>query len=735
MAIRFDAATGCFHLDTRRSSYQFLADRHGFLLHLYYGPRTQGCADYLLTYADRGFSGSPYDCGADRSYSLDALPQEFPFQGSGDFRSPMLVLRDGNGAFGCDLRYKGYDIAPGLPAPEGLPAAYTDDAAADGAETLAVRLFDARLKLRVTLLYGVLPEDDVILRAVRLENRGEETLTVRKLQSACLDFVSGQYDLLSFSGRHAMERSLDRRPLLPGETRIGSRRGYSSHQFSPFVILANRNCGEDAGQCWAMHFVYSGGFCCEAGVDQFGQTRLQMGLSEEQFSWPLKPGEGLTGPEVLMSFSDAGFSRLSHSLHRCVRRHVCRGKFRDALRPVLLNSWEASYFRFTGDSILALADEARALGVEMLVMDDGWFGDRRDDNRALGDWTPNEEKLGRSLGELVREVNRRGLKFGIWMEPEMISEESGLYRRHPDWALAIPGKAPVRSRYQLVLDLSRQDVCDFVYGAICSVLDQGNIEYLKWDVNRSISDVFSHSGEDQGTVLHRYLLGLYGILERLTRRYPDLLIEGCAGGGGRFDLGMLYYCPQIWCSDNTDAADRLRIQYGTSFGFPVSAVGSHVSACPNHQTGRTVPFLTRAHVAMAGSFGYELNPARLSAEERAAIPEQIAAYRRFAPLIQNGLYYRLSNPAEDPACAWSFVAEDRSEALLFAVLQEIHGNMPAVYVFPRGLKPGALYRDEAAGRIYPADALMSAGLPLPQGMGQYGSVCIHLKEVPEPREP
>ena len=730
MSVRFDVETRCFHLDTAHSSYQFLADSYGFLLHLYYGPRTTGNADYLLTYADRGFSGNPYDSGLDRTYSLDALPQEFPFQGSGDYRSPMLVLRDGNGTFGCDLRYQGYEIIPGLPVLEGLPAVYTEDAAADGAETLKVFLADSRLNLQVTLLYGVLPEPDVIVRAVELKNEGKDVLTVEKLQSACMDFVSGQYDLLSFSGRHAMERSLDRRPLLPGETRIGSRRGYSSHQFSPFAILAERNCTEDAGQCWAMHFVYSGGFCCEAGVDQYGQTRLQMGLAEEQFSWPLRPGEAFTGPEVLMSFSAAGLARLSHSLHRCIRRHVCRGKFRDTVRPVLLNSWEASYFDFTGDSILALADEAKNLGVDMLVMDDGWFGNRWDDNRALGDWTPNEEKLVCTLGELVREVNRRGLKFGIWMEPEMVSEESALYRLHPDWVLAIPGKAPVRSRYQLVLDLSRADVCDHLFGAICSVLDQANIEYLKWDVNRSVADVFSHKTPDQGTVLHRYILGLYCILERLNRRYPDLLIEGCAGGGGRFDAGMLYYCPQIWCSDNTDAIDRLRIQHGTSFGFPVSAVGSHVSACPNHQTGRTVPLQTRSHVAMSGTFGYELNPALLREEERRAIPEELAAFRRYAPLIQNGLYYRLSDPVTAPACAWSFVSEDGSEALVFAVLQEVHGNMLPVYIFPRGLKSGILYRDEESGRIYPSDALMSAGLPLPQGLGESESVCLHLLAVP-----
>ena len=727
MSIHIDAEKRIFTLHTLHSTYQMQADRLDQLLHLYYGARTGGSMDYLLCFADRGFSGNPAGAGEDRTYSLDVLPQEFPYLGSGDFRAAALVVRGGDGAFGCGLRYRGYELLPGKYRLPGLPAVYAEDAA-DEAESLKIILEDERLSLRVELLYGVLPKLDVITRSVVVRNLGSASLCVEKLLSASLDFVGGDYDLISFHGRHAMERLPDRRPLGHGSSVIGSRRGYSSHQYNPFVILADRTATESAGRCWAMQFVWSGSFRAEGEKDQFGLTRLQMGLGEEQFSYPLASGESLIGPEVILSYSGAGLERLSHQLHRCLRRHVCRGKYRDSRRPVLLNSWEASYFDFDGGSLLSLAQEAAALGMEMLVMDDGWFGSRYDDRRALGDWHVNVDKLGCTLGELIERVNALGLKFGIWMEPEMINEDSELYRSHPDWALAIPGKAPIRSRSQLVLDFSRAEVREHIFESICQVLDQGRVEYLKWDVNRSIADVYSHTAADQGRVLYDNMLGVYEILERLNTRYPDLLIEGCSGGGGRFDAGMLYYSPQIWCSDNTDAIDRLRIQYGTSFGYPVSAVGSHVSACPNHQTGRTVPIETRGAVAAAGTFGCELDPAKLSEAERRAVREQTRLYRENADLIREGLYYRLSDPMSDDCCAWAFVSEDGKEAMITAVLQALHGYMQPQYIRLRGLTPGALYRDRESGRIFGADALMDMGLPLPQGMRQFESFVWRLEK-------
>ncbi len=725
MPILYDDAHKTFTLHTERTTYQLQLDRFGAPLHLYYGRRAEGCLDYLLTYADRGFSGNPYEAGTDKTFSYDALPQEFPTQGTGDYRAPLLAVRAADGSFGCALRYAGHDIRAGKYALPGLPAVYAEEG--DGAETLELRLENARLGLRVRLLYGVLPKLDILTRAAVVENIGAAPFTVERLDSACLDFVYGDFDLLRFQGRHAMERQLVRAPLEHGLTAIGSRRGYSSHQYNPLLILAERGATETAGRCWAMEYVYSGGFEAGAELDQYGQTRLFMGLASESLSYELAPGESLAAPEVILSFSADGLSRLSHSLHRCLRARVCRGWWRDRPRPLLLNSWEASYFDFTGESILSLAREAKELGVELLVMDDGWFGERCDDRRALGDWTANEKKLGCTLSELSARVHALGLGFGIWMEPEMLSQDSALYRAHPDWAFALPGEKPQRSRYQLVLDLSRRDVCDWLYDTVCAVLDQG-VDYLKWDLNRSIAESYSHVTA-QGRVLYDYMVGLYGLLERLLARYPRLLIEGCSGGGGRFDAGMLAYCPQIWCSDNTDAIDRLRIQHGTSFGYPASAVGAHVSACPNHQTGRTTPFETRAAVAMAGTFGYELDPKKLSETERAAMRAQAEQWKQDAPLVLSGDRYRLSDPARDAVAAWSFVSEDGSRALVTAVLQEIHANLPAQYVTPRGLTPGAFYRESATGRVYPADALMDAGLPLPIGLGQYDCVQWRLERV------
>ncbi len=725
MAIIFNETEKIFSIHTKNSTYQMKVDAYGFLLHLYYGRRTNGTADYLLTYADRGFSGNPYDAGQDRTYSLDALPQEFPCRGNGDFRSPALDVKDEGGIYGCDLRYDGYRLSKGKYAIPGLPAAYADE---DEAETLEIIMKDEALNLQVHLLYGVLPKLDIVTRSVRIQNDGEKRIFLEKVQSACLDFVGGQFDLLTFYGRHAMERNVQRTAVTHTCQRICSRRGTSSHQYNPLLLLAEQGTTEEHGACYAMSFVYSGGFQGEAERDQFNQTRMMLGLCEEQFSYPLAPGSVFHAPEVIMTYSQEGLGQLSHNLHKCIRRHVCRGHYRDVVRPILVNSWEASYFNFSGQTILDLAREAADLGVEMLVMDDGWFGKRDDDYSGLGDWNVNEQKLGCSLKELVDNVNALGLKFGIWFEPEMINEDSELYRAHPDWVLALPERKPVRGRYQLVLDFSRKEVVDAIYEQVCAILDQANIEYLKWDINRSICDVYTHGEKAQETVLYDYMLGLYDFLERLVNRYPKLLIEGCSGGGGRFDAGMLYYTPQIWCSDNTDAVDRTRIQYGTSFGYPVSTVGSHVSAVPNHQTGRIVSLKTRGVVAMSGTFGYELDFGKLSEEEKSEVRRQIATYKELAGLIQNGDYYRLSNPFTDEIAAWEMVSDDKDEALVFAVMLEIHGNMPVSYIKVRGLSADSFYLDEMTQKVYSSNMLMESGLPVMAGLGAYQAFYWHLKK-------
>lgn len=720
MAITFNETTRIFTLTTAHTTYQMQADAQGYLLHLYYGARTAGEMDYLLNYGDRGFSGNPNSAGSDRTYSLDALPQEYPSLGTGDFRNYVLNIENADGSQCCNPVYITHEIAAGKYTLKGLPFVRAEE---NEAETLKIILEDPVTKVELHLLYGVLEKEDIITRSVIIKNAGKAPVTVKKAQSACLDFLHGDYDLIKFYGRHAMERNMERMPVSHESTRIGSRRGTSSHQYNPGVILAGKNTNEDSGSCYGMLFVYSGNFLVEAEKDQYDQTRIQMGLTDELFAYPLEAGAEFIAPEVILSYTNKGLSRLSQQYHHCIMNHICQGKYVHANRPVLINSWEAAYFDFTGDTIVELAKEAKALGIDMVVMDDGWFGKRNDDNSSLGDWYVNEEKLGGTLTKLIERVNAEGVKFGIWIEPEMVSEDSDLYREHPEWAITIPGRKPVRSRNQLVLDFSRKEVRDEIFKRICAVLDQGNVEYIKWDMNRSLADIYAPN------VTYDYVLGVYDFLEKLTNRYPDILIEGCSGGGGRFDAGMLYYTPQIWCSDNTDAINRTRIQYGTSFFYPVAAMGSHVSAVPNHQTGRVTSMHTRGVAAMSGTFGYELNPALLNAKEKAEIRAQLAQYREYQELIREGDYYRLSNPFQDNFAAWMVVSDDRSKALVSVIRLTAEANPPAAYVTLKGMEEDAFYREKTTGKVYPGAALMEAGILLPAAVSEYEACQIELERV------
>ena len=720
MAITFNETTRIFTLTTAHTTYQMQADAQGYLLHLYYGARTAGEMDYLLNYGDRGFSGNPNSAGSDRTYSLDALPQEYPSLGTGDFRNYALNIENADGSQCCNPVYITHEIAAGKYTLKGLPFVRAEE---NEAETLKIILEDPVTKVELHLLYGVLEKEDIITRSVIIKNAGKAPVTVKKAQSACLDFLHGDYDLIKFYGRHAMERNMERMPVSHESTRIGSRRGTSSHQYNPGVILAGKNTNEDSGSCYGMLFVYSGNFLVEAEKDQYDQTRIQMGLTDELFAYPLEAGAEFIAPEVILSYTNKGLSRLSQQYHHCIMNHICQGKYVHVNRPVLINSWEAAYFDFTGDTIVELAKEAKALGIDMVVMDDGWFGKRNDDNSSLGDWYVNEEKLGGTLTKLIERVNAEGVKFGIWIEPEMVSEDSDLYREHPEWAITIPGRKPVRSRNQLVLDFSRKEVRDEIFKRICAVLDQGNVEYIKWDMNRSLADIYAPN------VTYDYVLGVYDFLEKLTNRYPDILIEGCSGGGGRFDAGMLYYTPQIWCSDNTDAINRTRIQYGTSFFYPVAAMGSHVSAVPNHQTGRVTSMHTRGVAAMSGTFGYELNPALLNAKEKAEIRAQLAQYREYQELIREGDYYRLSNPFQDNFAAWMVVSDDRSKALVSVISLTAEANPPAAYVTLKGMEEDAFYREKTTGKVYPGAALMEAGILLPAAVSEYEAYQIELERV------
>ena len=714
-----------FSLHTKHSTYQMKVDRD-FLIHTYYGPYV-GDSDmsYLARCIDRGFSGNS-DGITDKGYSLDTQLLEYPSYGTGDFRNDCLRVAYADGSQVTDLKYVSHEIKEGKYGLEGLPAMYQGE---ENVQTLEVVLQDVYKKLEVILYYGVFENLDVITRACKIVNKGEDKVNLLRAYSMCLDFNNKDMDFVHFYGRHAMERIMERTPLHHGIQSVGSRRGFSSHQHNPFVVLCAHDAGEDHGNCYGASFVYSGNFAAEAEVTQADCTRMTMGIHDAQFQFELQPQESFTAPEVMLSFSSEGLGTLSRNYHKAIRYHICRGKYKTARRPILINNWEATYFNFNTEKLLDIAREAKKLGIEMLVMDDGWFGKREDDVSGLGDWFVNEKKLGGKLKDLVDGVNEIGLKFGIWFEPEMISEDSDLYRAHPDWALKIPGRAPTRGRQQLVLDFSREDVRTYIFDRMCEILESSDIEYVKWDANRHLTDVWSAllPAERQGEVFHRFILGLYDFLEKITQRFPNVLFEGCSGGGGRFDAGMMYYHPQIWCSDDTDAVERLEIQYGTSFAYPVSTMGAHVSVCPNHQTGRSVSMKTRGVVAMSGTFGYELDITKLSEEDKQTVKEQIEAFKKYYDLIQNGDYYRLTDDGrKSPFVAWEFVSADKKEALLNVVVLRTKANPILHTVYARGLEADMMYQVEGSQEKFSGAALMNGGYPIPVMGDDYQAVQIHL---------
>ena len=728
MSIAYHEESRVISLRTVHQLYQMKVAEGNVLLHLYYGPAAEGEMGYLLRTANRGFCGNPYEQRHDRGFSLDTLPQEYSGSGVGDYRLSAVRAVAADGSRSVDLRYVSHRIEAGRAELPGLPFVR----AAEDTETLVVTLRDSVTGLRAELRYHVFPGHDVIVRSVRLVNEGTRPLVIGKAASACVDFPYGDFDVLHFHGRHNMERMPERVRLPRGVTAFGSTRGMSSHQSNPFMILCDRRATETAGDCYGFMLVYSGNHLEEIEVDQLGGTRVVAGIHPEGFAWTLDPGERFDTPECILSHSAEGLNGLSRQFHNLIREQVIAPRWREARRPVLINSWEAAYFDFDAAKILRFAQSARELGVEMLVLDDGWFGKRDDDNSGLGDWTVNEKKLGCSMGELSAQIHALGLRFGLWFEPEMISEDSDLYRAHPDWALCDPDRKPMLSRNQLVLDLSRQDVVDYLFGALCAVLDHAQIDYVKWDFNRSVANCYSHAlpADRQGETAHRCMLGTYQLLSRLLARYPELMIEGCSGGGGRFDAGMLFYCPQIWCSDDTDAVERLEIQRGTSYGYPVSAMGAHVSAVPNHQTGRVVPMRTRGIVAQSGTFGYELNPNALTDAEKEEVRAQIADYRRYAGLVMHGDYYRLTELDDGKEfSAWMFVARDGGEALVNLVVTHVRANDAFPWIRLRGLIPEACYRLEGSGEIYAGSALMAAGISFPAAAGEYAAHQLHFVRV------
>ena len=724
MSVTFNEEKKIFRLDTEKSTYVMGVSPEGFLGHIYYGDRLFMEADnYLLRMEEPPYTPSVNK--REKSAFLDFFPMEYPTGGIGDYRESCLNIRNAAGNMGCELHYTGHEIYKGKKGLKGLPASFATE---DEAETLEITLKDADLDLEVVLSYTAFEKENVITRSVRVQNQGKEDLRIEKILSACLDMDNENFSMLSLHGTWARERHIQTGELHYGKQVISSARGESSHQEHPFFALVTNGTEQENGKVYAMHFVYSGNFMAETELCQFDNLRMTMGINPEEFSWLLTPGEEFQAPEVVIVYSGNGLGAMTRSYHDFYRNHLIRSKFKYEKRPILINNWEATYFDFNTDKLLDIAREAKICGIEMLVMDDGWFGKRNSDNCSLGDWKVNEEKITGGLKHLVDEVNKIGLQFGIWFEPEMISPDSDLYRAHPDWAIQIQGREATQSRNQYVLDFSRPEVRDYAYECVASVLRSANIAYVKWDMNRQLSDLGSSylPKERQQELFHRYVLGVYELQERLVTEFPDLLLENCSGGGARFDPGMLYYSPQIWCSDNTDAVERLMIQEGSALIYPLSVIGAHVSDCPNHSVGRVTPFETRGHVALAGTFGYELDITKIPEEDRALIPEQTATYNKYRHLIQQGEYYRIASYRENHKYdCWALSSQDKKEVLVTYVQVLGVPNSHSRKVFLRGFDPKVTYRLEGTEETYTGEMLMKGGFLMKDFWGDFKSRLYH----------
>ena len=752
-----------FTLHTKNSTYQMKVDEQNMLIHTYYGNRTDDTdCSYLIRMADRGFSGNIPGTDRERVYSLDFLPQEFPVYGDGDYRVDCLKADLGSGVQDGMFFFDSYQVREGKYNIPGLPAFFSSEKS-EG-ETLEIVLKDAVEEVYVHLLYGVFEELDIITRAAVVENRTEGDIQISRIMSACLDLGMGKYDLIHFYGKHAGERQMERNSLPHGITELRSTRGTSSHQHNPFVILADKDTTESTGECYSASFLYSGGFHAQAEVDQFNQTRLVIGIDDYDFSWKLKKGESFSTPEVCLTYSADGFSKLSQTLHQAIVSNLIRSCWKDRVRPILVNNWEATYFDFNEEKILTIAKKAKEAGVELFVLDDGWFGARNDDYRGLGDWYVNLEKLPDGISGLSKKVEELGLKFGLWVELEMVNKDSDLYRAHPDWIISAPNRFESHARHQNVLDFSRNEVVDYIYEMIAKVIRESSISYIKWDMNRYMSEPYSKGSApcEQGKVMHKYILGVYDLYTRLTTEFPHILFESCASGGARFDPAMLYFAPQTWCSDDTDASERTKIQYGTSYVYPIVSMGSHVSAVPNHQMHRITPIETRANVAYFGTFGYELDLNLLSDAEIETVKKQIAFMKEHRELIQmDGDFYRLLSPFEGNETAWMVVSSDKTQAVaaFYQRLNKVNASWLRLkldgldantkYEVSCDMAPVTSYdakiaeayghkTDEDSVKTYQAygDELMSAGIPIDREElnkkgGDFASLLYTLKKVDE----
>lgn len=728
--INFDEKNKVFHLHNNQISYLLSIEDGNTLAHLYFGKAIREYHGGLrYPRLDRGFSGN-LPGSLDRTFSKDSLPQEYSCAGEMDFRTPATIVRQKDGSNATFLTYESYKIVQGKPNLEGLPHSWVKNK--EEAATLIITLKDKYGDLKFDLLYTIYRDRPIIVRSVKVRNTGKDTLNLEKVSSMQMDFVDRNFDMITLPGAHAHERHMQRTRVNQGIHVYSSIRGTSSHPMNPFVALVDKDTTEFAGDAYGFAFVYSGNHKFEIEKDPYSQTRVVIGINDYNFNWELQAKDSFQTPEVIMAYSDNGLNKMSQAFHSLIHDRIIRSKYKDQVRPILVNNWEATYFDFTEEKLKPIVDDAKDMGIEMFVLDDGWFGHRDDDNSSLGDWAVFKKKFPNGLDHFADYVHQQGLKFGLWFEPEMISVDSNLYKKHPDYLMHVPGRKPSPARNQYVLDLGREEVRNNIFEQMKKILDSGKIDYIKWDMNRHLSDVYEADlpANRQGEVYHRYVLGLYDLLEKIVDRYPDLLIEGCSGGGGgRFDAGMAYYNPQIWASDDSDAIDRLSIQYGTSLVYPQSMMTSHVSVSPNEQNGRITPFKTRGIVAMWGDLGYELDLTKMNEKDRQSVKEQVKEYKKIRKVTQYGTFYRLKNAQTSNQCAWETVSRDKNEVVLSVV--KVMASAQPDFTKPKlvGLDPNKPYEDQASHKVYGGDELMNLGIYDPIEHGDFKAYMYHFKAV------
>lgn len=698
MGIIFNGKSGEFHLFNNEISYIIKILRNEQLGQLYFGKKVpvKDNYDYLIENRYRPVTAYVYE--NEYSFTLEHLRQEYPAYGTTDFRMPAVEIAQKNGSTITNFTYVSHKIYAGKPKLSGLPATYTEDDSE--ADTLEVLLCDKLLNVEMTLLYTIFQNENAIARSVRFKNNSEEKYQLTRAMSMSIDLPDDEYEWVQFSGAWGRERYVKDRKLQMGIQSVGSTRGASGHFHNPFVILKRPNADEFQGEAIGFSLVYSGNFLAQAEVDTYHVTRMMMGIHPMGFSWRLGTGDTFQTPEAVMVYSCEGMNGMSQTFHRLYRTRLARGYWRDKERPVLVNNWEATYFDFDEDKLIEIAKTAKEDGIELFVLDDGWFSTRCGETSGLGDWWANTDRLPNGIKGLSERIEELGMKFGLWFELEMVNKDSELYRSHPDWILQTPNRSASHGRKQYVLDFARKEVVDYIFEMVAKILRESKISYIKWDMNRNITECYSvaYGADQQGEIFHRYILGVYDLYERLTSEFPEILFESCASGGGRFDPGMLYYAPQAWCSDDSDAVERLKIQYGTSYAYPISSVGAHVSIAPNHQVARNTPMKMRGDVAYFGAFGYELDLSRLSQEERALVKEQVAFVKKYRKLLHTGNYYRLKSPFEGNITAWAVVSEDKKQAIVgyYKVLNDVNSEYRRLYL--QGLDENLCYEVEADGK-------------------------------------